>query len=243
MRPAKVGRRLGGFSKIIFNRLGTGALFQWLLALRERKFLFLAWWRGSYSQHGEDRFLLEYFGSKKGIYIDVGASHPFIISNTYLLWKHGWRGVTVEPIPYLYERHLRFRKGDVALNVAVGDKPGRLEFHQLIPSVLSTFDSHRAAKLVQEGCLLRGVVSVEVSTVGLIYEGSLRGQEIDVLSIDVEGLDLLVLKGVDWEQMAPRVIVCEINSDSAESIDNFLALHRYRQIKDIGCNRVYARSY
>ena len=50
-------------------------------------FFLRSWRRGSFAQEGEDRFLLEYFGSKTGIYVDVGANHPFVISNTYLLYK------------------------------------------------------------------------------------------------------------------------------------------------------------
>ena len=69
------------------------------------------WWQlrgllhGSFSQHGEDRLLLEYFHGKPGTYVDVGANYPVKISNTYLLYRNGWRGLTVEPIPRLSKRH------------------------------------------------------------------------------------------------------------------------------------------
>ena len=42
----------------------------------------------SFSQEGEDKFLLEYFKDRfNGFYIDVGAFHPYRINNTYLLYK------------------------------------------------------------------------------------------------------------------------------------------------------------
>ena len=54
---------------------------------------------GSFSQHGEDTFIHEGFGRKKGdFYVDVGAYHPIRLSNTFLLYKNGWRGVTAELI-------------------------------------------------------------------------------------------------------------------------------------------------
>src|SRR5688500_13277048 len=42
--------------------------------------------RGSFSQHGEDRVILDYFGGRVGTYVDVGANYPIKISNTYLLY-------------------------------------------------------------------------------------------------------------------------------------------------------------
>lgn len=211
--------------------------------MRELVFYIRAWWKGTFAQHGEDRFLLEYFKGKRGIYVDIGASHPFIISNTYLLWQRGWRGVTVEPIPYLHQRHLRYRHGDIALNVAVSDTAGQLNFHQLIPGVLSTFDAERAQRHLAEGCVLRSVKPIEVVTLATICHNNLCGKEIDVLSIDVEGMDLLVLHGNDWSLMSPKLIVCEINEASATEIDNFLQQRRYRVIKEVGCNRIYERLY
>ena len=40
--------------------------------------------RGSFSEHGEDVFIQERLGKKNaGFYVDIGASHPFRISNTF----------------------------------------------------------------------------------------------------------------------------------------------------------------
>jgi hypothetical protein len=111
---------------------------------------YLDWWKkpagGSYSQHGEDLFVLDHFQGKPGVYLDVGASHPFRISNTYLLYQHGWRGVTVEPIPRLAQKHWRWRKQDIQLNVAAGEREQQIEFLELVPSVLSTFNRRQAER-------------------------------------------------------------------------------------------------
>ena len=51
----------------------------------------------SFSQEGEDKFLLEYFKDRiNGFYIDVGAFHPYRINNTYLLYKKGFRGINID---------------------------------------------------------------------------------------------------------------------------------------------------
>lgn len=47
-----------------------------------------------YSQAGQDEFVLSLI--KKGYYLEIGASHPVNISNTYLLEKNGWTGVSID---------------------------------------------------------------------------------------------------------------------------------------------------
>jgi len=57
----------------------------------------------SYSQHGEDITVLRYFnyhGPAKGVYLDIGCFHPRHDSNTYLLYKRGWRGINVDAEQY-----------------------------------------------------------------------------------------------------------------------------------------------
>src|SRR5438046_2634162 len=86
--------------------------------LHERRWHRRSLRQGTFAQHGEDRFVIDYFGGKSGTYVDVGANHPFQISNTYLLYLGGWRGVTIEPLYHLYQKHRRMRPLDVQLNVA-----------------------------------------------------------------------------------------------------------------------------
>merc|ERR1719310_1658431 len=41
-------------------------------------------------------------GSRRGVYVDVGASLPFDYSNTVVFDRcHGWEGVCVDPNPHL----------------------------------------------------------------------------------------------------------------------------------------------
>jgi len=50
----------------------------------------------TYSMYGEDLFIKEFFKKKQiGFYVDVGCYHPIDGSNTYLLYKKGWKGVNI----------------------------------------------------------------------------------------------------------------------------------------------------
>ena len=58
----------------------------------------------SYAQCAEDliiRFAFDQMGIRKPVYLDIGAHDPIFLSNTYLFYKKGSRGVCVEPNPML----------------------------------------------------------------------------------------------------------------------------------------------
>lgn len=48
-----------------------------------------------YSQAGQDKFVLDRIGTK-GTYLEIGASHPVYINNTYLLELNGWTGISID---------------------------------------------------------------------------------------------------------------------------------------------------
>src|SRR5262245_54108902 len=165
------------------------------VALRDIYSLMKSIYHGSYSQHGEDTYVAKFFAGKRtGFYLDIGASHPFRISNTYLLYRSGWRGVTVEPIPRLGKLHRRWRPRDTLLPVAVGRHAGTLEFFEMTPSVLSTLDREVANRYVTDG---KAVVfqrySIEVLPINRVLEQASAIAPIDFISIDIEGLDSDVL--------------------------------------------------
>jgi hypothetical protein len=49
-----------------------------------------------YSQAKQDDFVLHMMGGKIGDYLEIGASHPININNTYLLEQHGWTGLSID---------------------------------------------------------------------------------------------------------------------------------------------------
>src|SRR6266508_2253689 len=56
----------------------------------------------SYAQRYEDLYLLRCFGSRpEGFYIDIGSGHPVYDNMSFAFYLRGWRGITVEPNPWL----------------------------------------------------------------------------------------------------------------------------------------------
>ena len=227
----------------VFNRIKVESnLFKIYLIIKEKKFLIKSKKDNTYSQYGEDQFFKKYFKGRKGTYIDIGASHPFIISNTYLLYKNGWRGVTVEPIDYLHKRHKQLRPRDIAIKSLVGPIKGNMMFYQMIPSVLSTSDLKTMNELVKDGYKVRNKIPMMVETLSSIYTQYLYGQSVDLLSIDVEGADIDVLKSNDWSAMNPELIVCEVNDQNCNKVDIYLRQYSYLKIKSFGCNNIYKKN-
>jgi len=193
------------------------------------------------SQFGEDLFLHSYFGDRQGLYIDIGGNHPFRLSNTYLLYRMGWKGLVVEPIRKLYVKHRRLRPRDIQINAAVSDRTGDLTFYQMIPPVLSTCDPKEVEKMLSSGsALLLHKYSVPTTTVAELYRTHLAPRPISLLSIDTEGYDMAVLRGVDWEEMNPEIVICEANDKGLrEETYHFLAGHGYKCLKVLGCNLIF----
>jgi hypothetical protein len=91
--------------------------------------------RGHFSQYGEDVFLHKFFrGKKTGFYIDVGAHHPFQLSNTAYLWLGGWNGVNVDASEEAIVLFEKVRPMDENIHAAVvstvfAKKQSEIEFY------------------------------------------------------------------------------------------------------------------
>ncbi|MHB1316568.1 MAG: FkbM family methyltransferase, partial [Minisyncoccota bacterium] len=79
----------------------------------------------SYSQNGEDiiiNTLSTFLKITKPTYIDIGAFHPKNLNNTLLFFKKGSHGINIEPNEEMYKLFQKQRRGDINLNVGVGEK-------------------------------------------------------------------------------------------------------------------------
>src|SRR6185437_15341725 len=86
----------------------------------------------TYSQFGEDLMVVNIFALldvQQPTYLDVGANHPLLGSNTALFYARSSRGAIVEANPHLMPIWRELRPGDLALNVGVAPARGELPFH------------------------------------------------------------------------------------------------------------------
>lgn len=167
----------------------------------------------SYSQEGEDMILRRMFERKNGagFYVDVGAHHPRRFSNTYFFYKRGWRGINIEPNPDSISLFQTDRRGDINIQLGVSDCASLLRYHIFDEPALNTFDEELATSRLATSSYKRlRIVDVRVEPLSKILTDNLpTAQEIDFLSIDVEGLDYKVLRSNDWERFRPECVLVE----------------------------------
>lgn len=186
--------------------------------------------RFSYAQHGEDIIAEALLPEARGFYVEVGAFHPVSISNTYLFYRKGWRGIVIDPAPHVARLFQRRRPEDTMLTCAVGEQEAVCPF-DIMPagetnrlSATRTVDRSSAQPLYSIHVPCRRLASLLDKHLG-------TGQTIDFLSIDAEGQDLSVLRSNDWQKYRPRVLAVEDFQPPAQSsICSFLSQQGYRAL-------------
>jgi len=175
----------------------------------------------SYSQEGEELILSRIFaGRRNGFYVDVGAHHPRRFSNTFSFYRAGWRGINIEPSPSAIAAFQRERKRDINLQVGVAEQPGTLRYHLFDEPALNTFDAALVKwRLANTPYRLIGTRDVPVERLDSLLRRHLPpGQAIDFMSVDVEGLDLQVLRSNDWEAFRPTCVLAEALGTTLEEV-------------------------
>ena len=192
----------------------------------------------TYSQFGEDLILLNVFhrlGIERGKYFDVGAHHPYSISNTALLYERGWRGVCVEANPNHIGAFDSARPEDNILNVGIGYTTGTLPFYMIDGlSGRNSFDKETVDKFVKDypQFQISEVKQIPVITLDSLFKSMYVP---DLLCIDIEGLDYAVI----YMMEARPKVICVENEGKIKEFDDLLKLKGYDKIFNTIGNGIY----
>lgn len=173
----------------------------------------------SFSSAGEDMILRHIIGSDKmeGFYVDVGAYHPVLSSNTYFFYLNGWRGINVEARPGSRALFEKVRPRDVNLEVGVSKEAGELTYYFVgEDSTMNSFSRDFLEHIGMLGEVKREIQVPVLPLAGILERNLPAGQSIDFMSVDVEGHDLQALASNDWERFRPRFVVVEDKETEAE---------------------------
>jgi FkbM family methyltransferase len=187
----------------------------------------------SYSQIGEDMVLKTFLkGKSKGFYVDVGAHHPFRYSNTAYFYNRGWNGINIEPTPTLLKNFKRYRRRDINLNIGITNQEDELTFYMFNDPAFNSFDNATSLSRHERGNVIVKEQKIRTYRLSCILDKYLpKGKKIDLLSIDVEGFDLDVLKSNNWEKYIPDFICveieCSIENLYKDEIYNYLVNRHY----------------
>ena len=87
-------------------------------------------------------------------------------------------------------------------------------------------------------------INIQLRTLNTIIENEIPNIKIiDILSIDTEGSELSVLKGINLLQYKPKVIVVEAILDNINKIHDYLILNNYNLDKQVAYNYFYKLNY
>jgi FkbM family methyltransferase len=172
----------------------------------------------------------------------VGAGDPVSCSNTFQLWRRGWRGLLIEPRKdAVYDLCAR-RAGDFVYPVAASNEDGwnRLRIQGSVSSMQADWNIDEQTKSF-----------CKVETMATILDKfPVIRDACQLCSIDVEGHERQVLNGIDWETFRPRVFVVEYvaygvqtpQNDISAKWEPLLTAQGYKLHATTSLNKIYVRA-
>lgn len=175
----------------------------------------------SYSQNREDLFVLSYFGSHKGTLLEIGSNDGVTLSNSLLLIENGWHAHLIEPCSIFDQ-----------LDVLHKDNP-RVECHYIglgaENGLQILYESGAHVHNGNDHGLVSSLIKSETdrwrnSGVGFIentvkiwdfktFWSFIGNVKFDFISIDVEGVELIILQQIDLNEVGCKCICIEWNSN------------------------------
>jgi FkbM family methyltransferase len=184
--------------------------------------------KNSYSQHGEDILVMNYFNNRKGTFLDLGANDGITLSNTFLFYLNNWKGLMVEGSPFVFDRLKKNFESDnhiQCLNICLSDKEGYYDFyhninHNVNPNIdkenmdlLSTIDEYSFERTKNWGSFEKH--KIWCHTFDEVIKRS-NYETFDLISIDIEGMDFKVLNQIDLNKTKTECLIIEYNNNIEE---------------------------
>lgn len=192
--------------------------------------------------------------ARGGYFVELGANDGLRQSNTYKLQKDfGWTGLLIEP------SSTRFR--ECVVNRCFGNKPSvvcgacvpfdyserfvEIEDSDLMSVAkgldIADFDAvqhaDQGSKFLFDPALRHSYGALAFTLTSILLDvGAPTG--FDLLSLDVEGNELAVLRGLNFDRYRPKWILVEVREQSC--IFDYLVSKGYVHVKDLGVNSVYS---
>ena len=168
----------------------------------------------------------KYLNYRGGVFIEAGGVDGIFQSNTYLLEKYlGWTGILIEPSPMAADLCKKNRTGIIYQCALVDDEyPSTTIKGDFTGHPMSSVDGLRLGRnpsLSVPAQTLQSILDIQdISTV-------------DFFSLNTQGYELSVLKGIKFSHTTFKYIFIEIYKKDWEDIVSFLSSKGYRLIECI----------
>ncbi len=187
-----------------------------------------------------DERLAQYIPESSGFFVELGAFDGVTQSNSLYFEQKGWRGILIEPIPPVYQVCVRNRPNATVVNCAcVSEDFKDANIEMTWAGLMSIVKGARKSDEADDEWVRRGEeiqnikradIRVPARTLSSILD-QYKAPTIDLLSLDVEGFEIGVLKGLDFTRHAPRNLLVE-ESDT-DDIEDYLRKKGYMQVANL----------
>jgi FkbM family methyltransferase len=206
--------------------------------------------RPKFSQNNEEEIIINLFNGKhNGVFMDIGSNDGVTLSNTFALAQYyGWTGLLVEASPKAYERMLKNyelidRDFDFQC-VAIGKEDKELLFYES-GELLGKGDTSLVSSAVPYELLRWASIDmpfekifVPCTTVKTMLERS-RHTHFDLLSLDIEGMELDVLPQIDFKALKIQVAVIEFNGKNEKAYNDIMFPQGFKLVSKNMENLIY----
>lgn len=178
---------------------------------------------------GQGKFSFE----RKGVVVDIGAWHPYHLSNSFLFYLLGWHCINVDANKDLIPLFEKFRPRDKFINACVSDKRETVMYHRFKESACNTVMGNTEELLAGNDQGSYGFMSaekMETLEINALLEKTVDGRPIDFLSLDIEGMDEAVFRALDFKRFSPLIIAAEIGIErwTQPDFQSFIESKGYR---------------
>ncbi len=203
-----------------------------------------------FSQSGEQKIILDYFGGFVGRFLSCGENDGETLSNVRALAERGWSGCCVEPAPTAFSKLAALYDGDARIHcvqVAITESDGMIDFYDSgthlkkgDTSLLSTTRPEEMNRWKKSGEQF-SKIQVHGVTFNTLIESRRILPRFEFISIDCEGVDLQVLRQIDLTAVGCRLLCVEVNRADQGPFDAHCAKHGMRLHHRNYENAIYAR--
>lgn len=197
-----------------------------------------------FSEAGQDMLVKDNFfkNQKSGFFLEIGAFDGIEGSNCYHFEKFmNWEGIAIEASPLQFEK-LKKNRNCKLMNIAIGSENKQVEFYEVVEGFtqmsginnLNFKDSFERIKKNSNSKINK--INIECKTFEKLIPSD---QIIDLISIDIEGNELDVLKSINFDKYQIKVIILENKIPKEFSYLKFFKEKNFYYFDRVGMDEIY----
>ena len=184
---------------------------------------------------GLDKRMLKYINFKNGFYIECGANDGVNQSNTWYFEKElGWNGLLIEPIDEVFKELKENRSNK---NFFFNRALRSLSYKKKTVELKLNLDDTLSTRSTVDDIDTRIKIVVKSANLNFILNKIKAPRIIDFFSLDVEGDEFEVLKGINFKQYSFKYILIE--TYELNKLKIFLNKFGYKYVKKMSTRNDY----